>query len=58
MTRKHFEALAFSLKTNNASLDLCGDVARICKETNPRFDTRRFLEACGFNFKEDEVFVC
>lgn len=53
MTRKHFEALALSLKTNNASLDLCTDVANICKATNLRFDTRRFLEACGFNFKGD-----
>lgn len=57
MTRKHFEALAFTLKTNNASLDLCGDIARICKTTNERFNTRKFLEACGFNFTDEEIFV-
>lgn len=57
MTKKHFEALAYTLKQNNAPLDLCGDIARICASTNDRFNTRQFLEACGFNFTENEVFV-
>lgn len=57
MTRKHFEALALTLKTNNASLDLCGDVARICEATNDKFNSKMFLEACGFNFKENEVIL-
>lgn len=50
MTRKHFEAIALALKTNNASLDCCTDIARVCKQTNNKFDIDRFLIACGFKF--------
>ena len=47
MTRKHFEAIAKTLKANNASLHLCADLAREFYVTNPLFNTQRFLTACG-----------
>lgn len=45
MTRKHFEAIAFALKINDASRDLISDMASTLAQTNPRFDKARFIEA-------------
>jgi hypothetical protein len=28
---------------------IVGDLAEVCADANPRFDTRRFLTACGIN---------
>ena len=50
MTRKHFEMIAqtISLIINpavrrEAARDWCG----MLRQTNPRFDSKRFLAACG-----------
>tara|TARA_Y100001938_G_scaffold147041_1_gene227340 strand:+ start:692 stop:853 length:162 start_codon:yes stop_codon:yes gene_type:complete len=50
MTRKHFKLIAqtIALITNpvarrEAARDWCGTL----RQTNPRFDSKRFLAACG-----------
>lgn len=60
MSRKHFEALAAEIRTayadacsgageeaRNAVANLAGRIARACSDSNPNFDDRRFLKACG-----------
>lgn len=64
MTRKHFKALAESLKGCKPSKYdedggwsseyhtwkvCCNAVAKSCQVFNPAFDTARFLEACGYD---------
>lgn len=60
MTKKHFIRLARLLREHAdttadptqavdiAVRDLIDGVADMCAETNPAFDRRRFIEACGF----------
>jgi hypothetical protein len=33
--------------TRNAIETIARDVANVCADANPRFDTHRFLKACG-----------
>ena len=47
MTRKHFEAVAGILESQGADYRACLDFAVYFKDLNPRFDTVRFLTACG-----------
>ena len=47
MTRKHFEAIAKVLNDQRAPLALCASLAREFADTNPLFNTVRFLTACG-----------
>jgi hypothetical protein len=54
MTRKHFVAIAATLKTlrdtsdNTDSVDEAARaIAGVCAESNSRFDRARFLQACG-----------
>jgi hypothetical protein len=54
MTRKDFELIARVIKAqraphnDSATLDeLTREFAYALEETNPRFDTHRFIEACG-----------
>lgn len=57
MTRKHFEAIAAAIVKNcgegqppSVRLALDGtakDLAAIFADENPRFDSARFLAACG-----------
>lgn len=58
MTRQHFEAIAASLKLSRPSADdnfpaLMGwraamtAVADALGDFNPRFDRKRFIDACG-----------
>ena len=50
MTKKHFEALAFNIScilNPDHRLSAAVAVASAARDTNPRFDTNRFLKACG-----------
>lgn len=47
MTRKHFRALAECLKITNASRETCEAIAIYLSTENARFDTPKFLTACG-----------
>ena len=48
MTRKHFEAIALTLKTSGASEAVCEALAFDFKAFNPLFDANRFMMACGY----------
>ena len=51
MTRKHFEAIAATIKeTKLSTMDrvvFSNRIADTLAETNPRFDRALFLKACG-----------
>jgi hypothetical protein len=47
MSKKHYIMLASVLKSNNASFELCSDMAVQFKNDNRLFDINRFLTACG-----------
>jgi prophage antirepressor-like protein len=50
MTKKHFESLAVHIRVildENARFAAAIAVATALRDTNPRFDTNRFLQACG-----------
>ena len=46
MSRKHFEVIAETLKTQNANKELCIELAYQFKTFNSNFDISRFLIAC------------
>ncbi|WP_164893172.1 MULTISPECIES: hypothetical protein [unclassified Mesorhizobium] len=57
MTKKDFIAIAKLFKqrkefcsdeSQDDLLTLAGDLADYCKTTNPEFDRKRFMTACGF----------
>lgn len=58
MTRKHFEAIAATLKRNSQLAvlvpehwnALVADIAATCSTFNPGFDSQRFYEAAGYVF--------
>lgn len=47
MTRKHFEAIAETLKAQEAPTAMCLAFVSMCKRENSRFSPDRFLTACG-----------
>lgn len=50
MSRKHFQALADSIRTildPHVRLNAAVAVASACKQMNPRFNPNRFFAACG-----------
>lgn len=60
MTKKHFEAIAATIKVNVESaresgspqrlasvLELVEELSHTFQQINPRFDKDRFLKACG-----------
>mgnify|MGYP003147015561 FL=1 len=50
MTKKHFVAMAASIKQirNPKARGIAARrMAKICRQSNPRFDRTRFLSACG-----------
>lgn len=47
MSKKHYIMLAKVLFENNASFQLCSDIALEFKADNQNFDINRFLDACG-----------
>lgn len=49
MTRKHFVAMAASLKEAGASLAVCHAMADFCNTQNSNFDWSRFMVACGYD---------
>lgn len=64
MSKKHYEAIAEAIKrevevpgitgereraiVGLAQLNLARAIALVMREDNPRFDTNRFMKACGF----------
>jgi hypothetical protein len=53
MTRKDFQLVADILKLHVASHTaqaMALDFAQAFQKTNPRFDKKRFLDACGLEF--------
>ena len=56
MTRKHFEAIAATLKdyrTNEDHVHICRDLAQEFEALAPNFDKIKFMEACGYDVRED-----
>ena len=52
MTRKHFEAIAATLKdyrTNEDHVHICRDLAQEFKVLAPNFNVVKFMEACGYD---------
>lgn len=52
MTKKHLAAIAAAVKSVDPDdpypwVTLSDRLADVCAAANPRFDRRRFLEACG-----------
>jgi hypothetical protein len=53
LTRKHFIAMAKEVKRlvdhgeTNLAKQMADQFVKLCRESNPRFDTSRFLQACG-----------
>lgn len=47
MSRKHFEVIAETLKTQQATKELCLELAYQFKAFNSSFDINRFMNACG-----------
>jgi len=51
MTRKHFEAIAETIRNSNigddATAQIAYDLANTLERFNPNFDKHRFLKACG-----------
>jgi len=51
MTRRHFRAVADALRASDANPDAVRDIALALADVfaadNPRFDSERFLTACG-----------
>ena len=61
MTRKDYVAVSNILADYQEVidaveyLDLCRDFAKYMAKDNERFDSRRFLEACGIVFREQDI---
>ena len=56
MTRKHFEAIAATLKDyryNEDHVHICRDLANEFQAFNKNFDKVKFMEACGYQVRED-----
>ena len=47
-TRKHFQAIAKTLKDNKASSQMILDFSSMLVDTNPRFDHHKFIVASGY----------
>ena len=53
MTRKDFQLVADILKmhvTSHTAQAMALDFAQAFQKTNPRFDKKRFLDACGLEY--------
>ena len=50
MSRKHYRAIAESLKTSGADYQTCLGIAAVCKADNGRFDYGTFMRACGHDY--------
>jgi uncharacterized protein YciW len=50
MTRMHFEQIALAVRHMNLSREdreeVALKIARVCADSNPRFDMHRFVDAC------------
>jgi hypothetical protein len=47
MSRKHFEVIAETLKTQNADKELCIELAYQFWAFNSNFNINKFMTACG-----------
>ena len=57
MTRRHFEALAGALRSSKPAgngtlyhqwVKDVNTISRVCEDYNPRFNKKKFDEACGY----------
>ena len=54
MTRKHFEAIAATLKhyrPNEDHVHICRDLAQEFEALAPNFDKIKFMKACGYHIQ-------
>ena len=57
MTRKHFEAIAATLKDyryNEDHVHICRDLAQEFQALAKNFDKVKFMTACGYDVREDK----
>jgi len=47
MSKKHFIAIAKTLKEQHADRNMCVAIAQTMRQFNPNFNFSTFLEACG-----------
>jgi hypothetical protein len=57
MGRKHYEAIAQALRISADVPTAITKSANVCALDNPRFDRRKFYEACGLEDKTNNVTV-
>ena len=61
MTRKDYVAVSHILSDYQEEMDameyltMCRDFAKYMAQDNERFDARRFLEACGIVFSDEDI---
>jgi hypothetical protein len=48
LSRKYYEMIALAIRTAKDKKDVAYNLCERFAEDNPRFDARRFLQACGF----------
>jgi hypothetical protein len=59
MTKKHFTQLALIInaahpytqgsdQAERIVREIAGELAKLCRQENPRFDSTRFFQACGY----------
>ena len=61
MSKKHFESLAKYVRAimdPHARLQAACAVVSSCAETNPRFDTQKFFDACGVQSEHRLTLQC
>jgi len=48
LSKKYYEMIALAIRTAKDKKGVAYNLCECFAEDNPRFDARRFLQACGF----------